>query len=160
MTLKKNIAANYLGQVWRAVMNFAFIPLYIKYLGIESYGLIGIFAILQSWLALLDMGLRPVMGREMARFVGGAHDSQTIRNLLRSVELIVFPLAIAVALGVWMASGWLATNWLVAKNLPPEQVAQAFSVMGVVTSLQFVESLYNSCIAGLQRQVLQNMVIA
>ena len=72
--IKKNIIANYLGHGWRVLMGLAFIPLYIKYLGIETYGLIGIFAILQAWLGLLDMGMRPALGREMARFTGGAPD--------------------------------------------------------------------------------------
>lgn len=158
VSLKKNVVANYLGQGWRALMSLAFIPLYIKYLGIEAYGLIGIFAILTAWLGLLDMGMRPALGREMARFTGGAHNAQSIRDLLRSIEMIGIAIAGAVALGIWAASGWLASDWLTAKNLPVEVVAQAFAVMGVVTALQFIESIYVSSIAGLQRQVLQNIV--
>lgn len=42
--LKRNLIANYLIQGWVALMNFAFITLYIKYLSIESYGLIALFA--------------------------------------------------------------------------------------------------------------------
>ena len=76
----KNLATDCLGQGWRALMGMAFIPLYIRYLGIESYSLIGIFAILQAWLGLLDMGMRPALGREMARFNGGAHDAQPRRS--------------------------------------------------------------------------------
>src|ERR1035438_4166266 len=106
MSLKKNVAANYIGQGWQALMSFAFVPLYIKYLGMEAYGLIGIFALLQAWLVLLDMGVRPTLSREMARYIGGAHDAQSIRNLLRSVEVIVFAIAGAIALGIWAASGW------------------------------------------------------
>ena len=52
-------------------MGLAFIPLYIKYLGVEAYGLIGIFAILQAWLGLLDVGLKPALGQKIgdgARF--------------------------------------------------------------------------------------------
>jgi len=59
-------------------MSLAFVPLYIKYLGIEAYGLIGVFAILQAWLRLLDMGMKPAINREMARFTGGAHNAQSI----------------------------------------------------------------------------------
>jgi len=47
-------------------MGVAFVPLYIKYLGVEAYGLIGIFAILQSMLALLDMGMKPTLSRELS----------------------------------------------------------------------------------------------
>lgn len=56
MTLKKNIFSNYFGAGWVALMTLAFIPLYIRYLWIEAYGLIGIFAMLQGLLSLLDFG--------------------------------------------------------------------------------------------------------
>jgi O-antigen/teichoic acid export membrane protein len=158
MTLKANVAANFLGQGWRALMSLAFVPLYISYLGIEAYGLIGIFAILQAWLSLLDMGMRPALIREMARFTGGAHDAQSIWDLLRSIEIISIAIAGLIAMGVWAASGWLAADWVRAEKLPVASVAQAFALMGVVAALQFVESIYTSSIAGLQRQVLQNGV--
>jgi hypothetical protein len=141
-------------------MGLVFVPLYIKYLGIEAYGLIGIFAMLQVWLALLDMGMKPALGREMARFTGGAHNAQSIRDLLRSIEVIGAIIFGVVALGVWAASGWLASHWVTAKSLPVKVVAQAFAVMGLVIGLRFIENIYMSSIAGLQRQVLQNTVIS
>jgi O-antigen/teichoic acid export membrane protein len=158
MALKANVAANFLGQGWRVLMSLAFVPLYIRYLGIEAYGLIGVFAVLQAWLGLLDMGMKPALIREMARFTGGAHDAQSIWDLLRSIESISIAIAALVAMGVWAASGWLAADWVRAEKLPVAVVAQAFALMGVVTALQFVESIYTSSIAGLQRQVLQNAV--
>ena len=139
-------------------MGLAFVPYYIKYLGIEAYGLIGIFALLQAWLALIDMGLKPALGREMARFSAGAHDAQSIRDLLRSVELIGLAIGTAIATGVWASSGWLATHWVTSKTLRPETVAAAFAVMGLVTALRFVEDIYVSTLVGLQRQALQNSI--
>jgi len=139
-------------------MGLAFIPLYIKYLGIEAYGLIGLFAVLQAWLALLDMGMTPTLNREMARFTGGARSPESIRDLLRSIEIIALGIATLVGLGIWAASGWLASDWLRAENLPVDSVAQAFAIMGTVTALRFVEGVYRSCIVGLQRQVLFNVV--
>jgi O-antigen/teichoic acid export membrane protein len=158
VSLKKNVAANYLGQGWQALMGLAFVPIYIRYLGIESYGLIGIYALLQSWLALLDMGMKPALGREMARFTAGAHNAQSIRDLLRTIEIIGFALAGLVAFGIWAASGWIASRWVTPKHLPVGVVAQAFAVMGMVAASRFVEDIYMSCIVGLQRQVLQNTV--
>jgi len=160
MSLKSNVAANYFGQGWQALMNFAFVPIYIKYLRVEAYGLIGIFAFLQAWLVLLDMGLKPALGREMARFTAGAHDVQSIRDLLRSVELIGIAIAIAISLGIWAASGWLATHWVTAKHIPVEVVAHAFALMGLVAALRFLQDIYVSGSIGLQRQVPQNIVIS
>ena len=59
MSLRRDVLANYLGQGWQVIMALAFVPLYIKYLGIEAYGLIGIFVVIQAWLSLFDMGMKP-----------------------------------------------------------------------------------------------------
>ena len=156
MSLRNNVLANYTAQGWRSLIQIVFIPLYISYLGIESYGLIGIFAVLQSWLALLDMGMRPALGREMARFTGGAHDAQSIWDLLRSIEIISIGIAASSALGVYLWAPWLATHWIHADTLQPAAVSHALEIMGVVTGLQFIESMYTSSMSGLQQQVLQN----
>lgn len=156
MSMKQNVIANYLGQGWTALMSLAFVPQYIHYLGIEAYGVIGVYAVLQAWLSLLDMGMTPTLGREMARFTGGAHSAQSIRNLLRSIEWIVVGIAGVMAAIVWASSGWLASDWLRVEKLSMVVIAQAFALMGLVTALRFVEGIYRSSLAGLQRQVLLN----
>jgi len=139
-------------------MGIAFIPLYINYLGIESYGLIGIFALLQAWLRLMDMGMTPTLGREMARFTGGGRTAESIRDLLRTIEIIAVGIALFMASAVALSSSWIATSWLKAHALPTAVVAQAFAIMGLVTALRFLEGVYRSAIQGLQRQVLFNMI--
>ena len=158
MVLKRNLIANYLGQGWVAIMGLAFIPLYIKYLGIEAYGLIGLFAVLQAWLTLLDMGMTPALGREMARFTGGGHSNESICDLLRSIEIIAVIIAVLIAAAIGLSANWIATVWLRAETLSNEVVAQAFTIMGLVTALRFLEGVYRSAIIGLQRQVLFNLV--
>ena len=158
MSLKKNVLANYLGQGWRALMSLAFVPLYIHYLGIEAYGLIGIFVMLQAWLSLLDMGMKPALMREMARFTGGGLDLQSAWNLLRSVEILAVGMAVLMGIGIWMASDWLASSWVQPDQLSTDEVVKAFALMGLVIAVRFVENIYSSSVAGLQRQVLQNAV--
>lgn len=158
MVLKRNLIANYLGQGWTALMGLAFVPLYIKFIGIEAYGLIGMFAVLQAWLGLLDMGMTPTLAREMARFTGGTYSCESIRDLLRSIEIIAFGVAVLIAGGVALGANWIATSWLKSNALPVEVVVQAFAIMGFVTSVRFMEGVYRSAIVGLQRQVLLNAV--
>jgi O-antigen/teichoic acid export membrane protein len=158
MSLKRNLIANYLGQGWVALMGIIFIPLYIKFLGIEAYGLIGLFAVLQAWLSLLDMGTTPTLGREMAFFSGGSRSVQSVRDLLRSVEALAFGIAVVIAVGIAFGAKWMATDWLKAEAIPVEEVEQAIVVMGLVTATRFMESVYRSSIIGLQRQVLFNVV--
>jgi O-antigen/teichoic acid export membrane protein len=156
--LKNNLIANSLGQGWVALMGLAFIPLYIKYLGIEAYGLIGLFSLLQVWLSLLDMGMTPTLGREMSRFTAGSHTAESIRDLLRSIEIIALVISVLIGAGIALSANWIAGSWLQVEALPVEVVAQAFIVMGLVTAIRFMEGVYRSSIVGLQRQVLFNLV--
>ncbi len=139
-------------------MGLAFVPLYIKYLGMEAYGLIGFFVMLQAWLSLLDMGMSPTLSREMARFNGGGHTSTTIRDLLRSVEIIAAIVASIIVIFIYQGADWLATSWVNSEFFTSADVAHAIAVMGLVIATRFIENIYRSCIAGLERQVLLNIV--
>jgi O-antigen/teichoic acid export membrane protein len=154
--VKRNIVANYLGGAWSALMGLAFVPLYLRYLGTEAYGLIGVFTMLQAWLALLDVGLTPTLSREMALFQAGAHTAQSIRDLVRSVEWIYLGIAAFVALGLYLAAPWLAAHWVRAEKLSISTVAQALAVTGVVIAMRWLAGLYRSALTGLQRQVWLN----
>ena len=156
MSVKANVVANYFSQAYMAVIGFVFVPVFIKYLGIEAFGLIAIFTIVQSSLGLLDLGLKPALGREMAKFTAGAHDAQSIRDLLRSVEIAAAAMATIISLGAWWAAGWVASKWLNVQSLPLSAVRHAIVGMGAICALRLVENIYSSSIAGLQRQVLQS----
>ena len=158
--LRRNTIANFAGQGWAALMSLAFVPLYIHYLGIEAYGVIGLYVLLQAWLVLLDLGMTPTLNREMARFTAGLHGPQEIRDLLRSLEMVAGTIAILVALAVAAAAAPIAHGWVRTDALDPETVAQAVAVMGLVMATHLLESLYRSSLIGLQRQVLYNVVFA
>ena len=132
-------------------MSLAFIPVYIEYFGIEAHGLIGLFGVLQAWLALLDMGMTPVLVREMARFTGGALSAQSVRDLLRTIEVIALLVSVLVVSGIALSAQWIATSWLKAEALPTAVVAQACTIMGTLTALRFAEGVYRSAMVGLQR---------
>ena len=118
MQIRRNVIANYLGQAWGALMGLAFVPFYIRYLGVEAYGLIGIFALLQTLLSLLDLGLTPALSREMSRYQAGAHDLAVHpRPDCAASKLICFGLALAIFVGVWAASGWIANDWVQGVHL-------------------------------------------
>lgn len=158
--VKRNLIANYLGSGWSALMGLVFLPVYIHYLGIEAYGLIGVFASLQVWFLLLDMGLSHTLNREMARFTAGVHTPQSIHNLLKTMEIIYLGVAILLALLVTGFSGWIATDWLKVQTLSTETVTQALTITGFIIAFRWMETLYRSAIIGLQYQVWLNCATA
>src|SRR3546814_15851764 len=89
MRLGKIVISNYFGLGWASIMSLAFVPLYVDLLGVESFGIIGIYTLIQSWLALFDAWLRPMLSREMARWKSGILSGLAARNILRSAEILL-----------------------------------------------------------------------
>jgi len=154
----RNILANFFGQGVSSLLMLALVPVYISYLGIESYALIGLFTVLQAWLTLLDFGMTPALGREMARFGAGAMSATSIRDLLRSLEWLVCAMAGLIVLAMTLFAGPLSRNWLTAENLDAGTIASALSVMSLVIAARFLEGLWRSALFGLQQQVWFNLV--
>jgi O-antigen/teichoic acid export membrane protein len=66
-SIKKNFTANFIGKLWTIAMSFVFLPYYIKLIGFEAYGLVGIYTALLALSNIFDLGLGSSMTREMAR---------------------------------------------------------------------------------------------
>jgi O-antigen/teichoic acid export membrane protein len=94
----------------------------------------------------------------MARFTAGLHDIESIRDLLRSVLIVASGVAVAIVVVVALASTWLATRWLTLETLTHQTVTLAVIAMGFVIGGRLVESVLVSAIAGLQKQVLHNVI--
>lgn len=153
MSLQRSVAANFLASGWAALVGLAFIPLYIRYLGIESYGLIAFYATVQAWLFVLDMGLSPALNREMARYRAGAATAQGIRDLLKSIEGVYVAAALLIALALAGLAPLIAGYWLKAQTLTADTVVRAVLLMGLAASLQWMAVLYRAALQGLQHQV-------
>jgi O-antigen/teichoic acid export membrane protein len=151
--VKRNIIANYVGSAWSALMSVAFVPVYIRYIGIEAYGLIGLFTLIQSWLVLLDVGLTPTLSREMARFEAGVHTVQSISNLLKSIERVYLVVAAVLATTIITVSPWIAKNWIRADKLDTATIRHALAITGFVVALRWLTGLYRGALIGLQHQV-------
>lgn len=139
-------------------MSLAFIPLYIKFLGIEAYALIGFFATLISIFGLLDLGLSSTLNRELARSTVREDGAQKTRDLLRTLEIIYLAVAIFIIVLVVSLSQFIATNWLNAENLSVETLENAVMLIGMAIGFQWPLGLYRGGLLGLQKQVLVNVI--
>jgi O-antigen/teichoic acid export membrane protein len=153
--LRRNTIANMVGNGWAAVMGLAFIPLYVRFLGIEAFGLLGFFAALQAVLSLLDLGLGAALNREVARLAAREEPAQ-LRDLVRTLEIIYWFVGVLVALVVVLLSPILAGHWVNAEGIPVETLQRVILLMGLTIAVRWPFALYSGGLLGLQRQVLYN----
>ena len=154
--LKKNILANFSGNIWNGLMGLVFVPLYIRFMGIEAYGLIGIFASIIALFALLDMGLSSTLNREIACLVVQKNKAQDMRDLVRTLEVPYWSVGLLIALIVTFSSPLIAYHWVQVNELAPESVRTSVILMGLCVAFQWPIGLYSGGLMGLQRQVLLN----
>ena len=156
--VKINILANYASSGWSVLMSLLFVPLYIKFMGIEAYGLIGFFASLQTILYLLDMGLSVTFQREIARLSAFPDTAQTMRNLLRTFEMVYWGIAFLVGIAFLLLAPVFATHWLKPGNLPNTIIQISIMLMGVGFVLRWPGAVYAGGLSGQQRLVLSNIL--
>ncbi|MCI5225197.1 MAG: polysaccharide biosynthesis protein [Candidatus Electrothrix sp. AX2] len=157
-TVKKNVLANIAGNIWIAVTGIVTVPIYIYFIGIEAYGLIGVFATLMGASAVLDLGLSSTLNREMARLSVQENKAQEMHNLLRTLEIPYLIIGLCIAVAVILAAPFIAFHWVQAKSLTPNNVLNAVKLMGLCAAFQWPINFYSGGLMGLQRQVLFNVI--
>lgn len=154
--LRHNVIANFGGQAWGLLMSLAFVPVYIRVLGIEAYGLIGFFLSLQAFFLVLDMGLAATVNRELARTIHTPDASDGKRDLVRTLEWVYWPTGLLIACAVYILGEPIARHWLNPVSLGTERAAHAIALMGLAAGLQWPFGLYSGGLRGLERQVALN----
>lgn len=158
--VRRNVIANIAGSGWAVLMSLAFLPVYLHFLGIEAYGLIGIFLALVAILSLLNLGLGTTLNRELARLSVQPGSAQQMRDLLRTLELVYWATGVLVGVVVVMLASIIAAHWVQAQQLPQESVERAFVIMGIAIACQWPLTLYSSGLSGLQHQVMLSAMSA
>jgi len=152
-SIKRNLIANYASQLYVMGIGVIMAPVYLSYMGQEAYGLIGFFIVMGAWFQLLDIGLTPTLVRETARFRGGAISVNTLRSLLRALEIFFGIVSVAGGGAIVLLSKQIATDWLKVQHLPIEDVTQAIVLMGLAIPLRWIAGLYRSVVNGFEQQV-------
>lgn len=136
--------------IWSALIGLAVVPFYLKYLGIEAYGLIGFFATTQAVLGLLDMGLAPTINREVARHSASGNLKEA-GMLLHTLAVVYWSMAGVIALIIVALAPFIAEFWLRSKQLSPQTISHAVMLMGLVVACRWPIGLYQGALIGAQR---------
>lgn len=157
MTLGRNLLAGLANSVWSALVGLAAIPFYLKYLGIEAYGLIGFFVTAQAVLGLLDMGMAPTINREVAR-CSASGDLKAAGKLLHTLAAVYWSMAVAIALLILALAPLIAGYWLQSKQISPETISNAMMLMGLVVACRWPIGLYQGALIGAQRVTVSSAI--
>lgn len=158
--LKNNIIANFLGTGYGMALQFLMLPITLHYLGPQAYGLVGIYATILAILGVLDLGLSPALGRELARLSVLPNGNSLMRSTVTTLEVICLIAAISVGLLIWFGAPLLAKYWFTKSTLSVDLISNCLQWMGLQSAFQFLTGYYNSGLVGLQKIRLSNSITA
>lgn len=157
--LPRNLLASLVGSVSSALLGLAFVPVYVRLLGVENYGLIGVYATLQSLLQVFDLGFSPTLSRELARARVHPERSAEMRDLTRTLETGYWVMGGLIGLALLAAAPVINALWLNTPTARREEVQAALVGIGLLIAIQWPLSLYQGGLMGLQKQVLASSLL-
>lgn len=149
-----------MGNGYVVILQFALVPLLLRYLGAEAYGLVGIYITLLAALNMLDLGLSPALSRELARLSALPSSTKLMRSTVTTLESIYFAIALIMIGIFYFGAPLIAKYWLNNNTLPTETISTCLRLMGAQCALQFLTNYYTNGLNGLQRMVRANGVLA
>ena len=139
-SVRHNIFANFAGKVWSGIFSLAFVPVYIKLMGVEVYG------------------LNATLNRELSRLSMAENSAQESRNLVRTFEVVYWGVGILIGIAVIILAPLLAKYWINSTSFSSETIEHALLIMGILLASQWPGSIYSGGLMGLQRQVVLNVI--
>jgi O-antigen/teichoic acid export membrane protein len=160
VSVKANAIANIVGSLVTALAIIVATPFYLRYLGGEAFGLVGIFITLVGIASILDMGMTPALARELAKLSAADPNHKDIVSTVRTLEAVYCCAALCAAVIAYNILPLLAVYWLPKTQLSMQIVQTSLQLMGLQLALQLPITFYAGGLMGLQCQTTMNIVNA
>lgn len=158
--LARNLAASFGGQAATTVIALVTVPIYLRLLGDEGYGIVSLMLVLQSLTGMLDFGLSTTASREVTAYRAQERSEVERQVLVRTLQVFYYGVAVLL-LGVFvLGAEWLSNVWFVDGAVPRDVVASCLAIAGVTIAIRWPISLYQGILRGVEEQVAANVLVA
>jgi len=155
----RNFLAGLSSSIWNAIVTLATVPFLLRFLGVEAYGLVGCFALMQSLLQVLDLGLASTINREVAR-CRTLNRMDSAAELLQSLALVYWTVGLLIFLVLATFSDFIASTWLNVDNIPQQSAAHAIMLIGLVIGCRWPLGLYQGALLGAEKLMISSALSA
>ncbi len=156
-SIKINLFANITGKIITSLISVFIVPFYIKNLGVESYGLIGIFSSITAMVSILDLGISTSLNRELAKISTSNEEQLKSRDLIYTMEVFYIVIGIMGFIILYTLVP-IFQNWVHPVNLTKLTIKNSFILICFVFLTQWPSSFYTGGLTGLGKQFLLNII--
>lgn len=153
--MKLDALSNYILRGINIILRFFLVPIYINYIGIAAYGLIGFYGSIQAVMVFFDFGMGLGSNKILAEEIESISD-QT-KRILKSVELIYIICSLVLGLTIIFFAHQIAHTWLQI-NDDSLNGTNIIRLMGVLFIASWPKSLYSGFLIGQKKILLLNLI--
>ena len=156
MSISKNTAYNIAGALVPMLVALATIPLYIKEIGEQRYGVLAIFWLLLGYFGVFDLGL----GRAIAQRIAGLPG---IANGKKRSEILWTALSMNLVIGLiggvllWPVSGYLFEHQFKVDVQIQEEVLRALPWLVLALPAAIISGVLGGAMQGIEKFLLLNV---
>jgi O-antigen/teichoic acid export membrane protein len=152
----RNILANVFGGSWSLFLSLLIVPLKMRILGVDAFGLLAFIASLQVILGIFDLGLSPTIAREVA--IDTSPNLLHSRDLLQTLSAVYGGIGLLLGATLFLGADWLIDHWLKLGTLPVEAARSSLRLGALAIMLSWPVSFYTGVITGRERFDILNAV--
>jgi O-antigen/teichoic acid export membrane protein len=154
MSITKNIISNYVNQIWIAVANLIAVPLYLKTLGVESFGIIAYLISLLGCFSIFDLGFAPIISQESKKYQLKKISKSSFFNFIKTVNIFYFLFSCFIFIGLFLFAFEFESLQKGANSstdiLKNTNSNNFFLIASLMIALRYLESFYRSFFIGLE----------
>jgi O-antigen/teichoic acid export membrane protein len=148
----RNTLANFSNSFLTALLGFLVIPLLVRGLGAESYGVAAIYGTIQAAVLVFDLGWTALNGRQVALMRSNKITASHFEEYFKSVQLIFYAtVAFILLVGIWLSTD--IAGYLSSETFSISELSYYVIIMFVTASFRFLVALYRSTLIAHERQV-------
>ena len=158
MSIRINLFANFSGSIWNTFIAIIAIPIYINYLGVEAYGLIGFYTLLLSLFQILDMGLSTTMQREMVIFSKSSERNFEMKDFARTLELLCWSIGLVVGILILICSGLIGNHLSQSSSFESNELSQVVMLLAFLIFARWPMGFYLGGFIGFEKHLRFNIL--
>jgi len=153
--LLTNAGSNVSVLLVRVVITFVMTPVYLRVLGVYDYGIWEILVALTGYMGILDIGIKPTVGRFVARF-HALEDPAETQRVFSTATLTM--LLIGLLGGLLLLGGsWAWFTFFAPAHYEP-RYAILLSLVAITLLAQFLYLVVEGALEGFQSFLLKNLL--
>lgn len=153
-----NIVSGLFSKLVITGLTLVFVPIYIEFIGVESYGVVGIYTSIVGAIFLFDFGISNIISKELSQRLATNHCKKSTIDFLLTIEIIYLLIGLFLGSIIWIFSSLIVEYWITIHVVSDAELIFSLKLIALAVATQWPHSFYTSALFGRKKQLTFNMI--